>query len=156
MPSHLYPNRHVLSTMTERGTETCWRIKHLREHSARLSDEDRELWTHVSNSDYPNGLIHDESCRTCRGTNLMGRDVIVGYSCIGCGMRGELEIFDQSSCLELGAGFYEELRAEHEMGEHDYIGTVKTGDGPLHEWRLAKKTCPLCIERLIAENKVTT
>lgn len=112
MSGHLYPNNHSLYRKTEPGTEPYWRIAHLAELSAGLGDDEKAVWEDVSTSDYPNGLIHDESCRACKGTGLMSVTVLTGYWCTGCGMEGEYELFTSSTCLQLGAGYYEELRAQ--------------------------------------------
>ncbi len=129
MSSLLYPNNHSLYRLTRRDTEPCWRIAYLEELTGRLTNEQKASYDNVTNGDFPHGLIHDETCRTCRGTGLQPVEIVIGYDCIGCGLRGEHELFTSTSCLNIGAGLYEELRANHEAGEHD---------SAFHQ-------CPLCV-----------
>lgn len=101
----------------------------------------------------------DDTCTLCHGTNGEHGEVSVGrnaiaWSCQGCGLEGPMDLFELCCCLQYGAGYFEELRACHEAGDHDLTGTVQVGDGPKVPWRLDKKRCPLCIERKIVERTV--
>lgn len=102
------------------------------------------------------GEVHDETCTICRGTGQWKgfHGPPIRWSCSGCGLEGNRAFFESCSCLNYGAGFFDELRAEHDMGEHDWTGTVRTGDGPTEPWRLDKTDCPLCIERKYTERAV--
>lgn len=101
----------------------------------------------------------DGTCTLCHGTNGQHGEISVGrnaiaWACHGCGLEGDRNMFELSSCLQHGAGHFDELRARHELGEHDEHGTVQIGDGPKVPWRLDKADCPVCIERKYIERGV--
>lgn len=103
-----------------------------------------------------NGLdSHNEHCTLCKGKGefrYLLTALTIEWGCYGCGMEGPREVFENSSCLGIGAGFYEERRAHHELGEHDDVITSYTvaPDGTQTLYRssfMEYDDCPLCLER---------
>lgn len=127
-----YRNGHELQAVTRSSTKPCWRIEHLARIRHKLADDPEALakWDGVSNSDNPHGLIHDETCTTCKGKNVQPDTITVGWMCRMCEQRfAEQHLFDASSCLVTYAadlyagvtlGIIQEWAEEHDEDGHHY------------------------------------
>lgn len=80
---------------------------------------------------------HDEACTVCHGANIVRPlGTTISYWCRGCGLTGQLADFEESSCLGLGAGHYEEQRDLHPLWHEDNPEDPRD-----------LRSCPVCAEQ---------
>lgn len=146
-PLNIWVNGHELreTNVDVDPNEPCWRIAYLAERAAKVGTEGYpatvEDWP--TNSDFPNGVIHDETCPTCKGSGINApvlREKRTAYlTCVTCETQlPSIDDFKTTSCLiphGITKGIIDEWRAEHENGEHAH-----------HEPRPG---CPLCCEEVM-------
>lgn len=136
-------NGHELRAIMRTEPEECWRISHLADIRARIQDDPEKAakWDGYTSTDFPNGLIHDETCDFCKGTGVTDKRVVDRYVCHECETEGHYEDFYVSCCI-----------ADHWIGDN---GTWAANAAIVREWRevhdedhTEKKVrgCPRCIE----------
>lgn len=127
-------NGHELQRLVNYIDVPCWRIANLERIKEAIKDDPEAIaqWATVSNSDNPNGLIHDETCTSCKGKGTQKHDETIGWHCRYCNDEHvEVTGFYTSSCLlphGVTKDMIDEWREEHEFGEHT----------------LRRPGCPLC------------
>lgn len=115
-------NGHLLAPIRKPVMEPCWKIAYFDKLRSEADTRALEQWETVRNSDFPNGLVHDETCTTCHGTGERRTEVVTGYQCLACDMQHEDRSgFYTTSCIlnyGITKGIIEDWRDEHLNGEH--------------------------------------